>query len=42
VVLATAAGAAAGMVATSELAIAQKGSTKTTVGLTMFGVTNLS
>jgi len=42
VVLANAAGAAAGMVATSDLAIAQKGSTKTTVGLTMFGVTNLS
>ncbi len=39
VVLANAAGAAAGMVATSELGIAQKGSTKPTVGLTMFGVT---
>jgi hypothetical protein len=37
--LANAAGAAAGMVATSELGIAQKGSTKPTVGLTMFGVT---
>lgn len=40
-VLANAAGAAAGMVATCEHAIGQKGtvSTKPTVALTMFGVT---